>query len=66
MGDAGEGLVDAEGRAQERMDELAREREERQQPPVERSGGCARVGVASARASRSRAPTRSIRAGARN
>src|SRR3954466_2997897 len=31
MGDAGEGLVDAEGRAQERMDELARERAERQE-----------------------------------
>ena len=26
MGDAGEGLVDAEARVQERMDELARER----------------------------------------
>ena len=29
MGDAGEGLIDADSRIQERMDELAREREER-------------------------------------
>ena len=29
MGDAGEGLVDAEARVQERLDELARERSER-------------------------------------
>jgi hypothetical protein len=29
MGDAGEGLIDAESRIQERMDELARERAER-------------------------------------
>lgn len=29
MGDAGEGLVDAEARAQERRDEIEREREER-------------------------------------
>ena len=29
MGDAGEGLVDAESRVQERLEELAREREER-------------------------------------
>ena len=29
MGDAGEGLVDAEARVQERLDELARERAER-------------------------------------
>ena len=29
MGDAGEGLIDAESRIQERMDELARERAEK-------------------------------------
>jgi hypothetical protein len=29
MGDAGEGLIDADSRIQERMDELARERAER-------------------------------------
>ena len=29
MGDAGEGLIDADSRIQERMDELARQREER-------------------------------------
>jgi len=29
MGDSGEGLIDADSRIQERMDELAREREER-------------------------------------
>ena len=30
MGDAGEGLIDADSRIQERMDELARERAEKQ------------------------------------
>jgi hypothetical protein len=34
MGDAGEGLVDAEARVQERLDELARERSERKTPVV--------------------------------
>ncbi|MEO7192643.1 MAG: hypothetical protein ABI051_16445 [Vicinamibacterales bacterium] len=34
MGDAGEGLVDAESRIQERMEELERERAERHGPPV--------------------------------
>jgi hypothetical protein len=33
MGDAGEGLVDAEARIQERMDELERERSARAAPP---------------------------------
>jgi len=32
MGDAGEGLIDAESRIQERMEELARARAERDQP----------------------------------
>ena len=31
MGDAGEGLIDAESRIQERMEELARERAERRE-----------------------------------
>jgi hypothetical protein len=31
MGDAGEGLIDAEARIQERMDELARQRAERRE-----------------------------------
>jgi hypothetical protein len=35
MGDAGEGLVDAEGRIQERMEELQREREQAKRPRVE-------------------------------
>jgi hypothetical protein len=34
MGDAGEGLVDAESRIQERLEEVARERAERRQTPV--------------------------------
>ena len=34
MGDAGEGLIDAESRIQERMDELARERAERRSEVV--------------------------------
>jgi hypothetical protein len=34
MGDAGEGLVDAEARAQERMDELAAARRERAGEPI--------------------------------
>jgi len=34
MGDAGEGLVDAESRVQERLEELAREREERPRAQV--------------------------------
>lgn len=34
MGDSGEGLVDAEGRIQERMEELQRERERARQPRV--------------------------------
>ena len=33
MGDAGEGLVDAESRVQERLEELARERAERPRQP---------------------------------
>jgi hypothetical protein len=33
MGDAGEGLVDAESRIQERLEEVARERAERRQTP---------------------------------
>jgi hypothetical protein len=32
MGDAGEGLVDAESRIQERMEELERDRAEKRQP----------------------------------
>ena len=34
MGDAGEGLIDAESRIQERMEELQRERAARQAPVV--------------------------------
>jgi hypothetical protein len=34
MGDSGEGLVDAEGRIQERMEELQREREQARRPRV--------------------------------
>jgi hypothetical protein len=34
MGDAGEALIDAESRIQERMEELAREREERARPEM--------------------------------
>jgi hypothetical protein len=34
MGDAGEGLIDADSRIQERMDELARERAERRSVSV--------------------------------
>ena len=34
MGDAGEGLIDAEGRIQERMEELARERRPTAVKPV--------------------------------
>jgi hypothetical protein len=34
MGDAGEGLIDADSRIQERMDELARERAERRSVAV--------------------------------
>jgi hypothetical protein len=34
MGDAGEGLIDADSRIQERMDELARERAERRSEVV--------------------------------
>jgi len=34
MGDSGEGLIDADSRIQERMDELAREREERRNVSV--------------------------------
>jgi hypothetical protein len=34
MGDAGEGLIDADSRIQERMDELASERERRQRAAV--------------------------------
>ena len=35
MGDSGEGLIDNEGRIQERMDELQRNRERARQPAVE-------------------------------
>lgn len=34
MGDAGEALIDAESRIQERMEELAREREERSRQEI--------------------------------
>ena len=34
MGDSGEGLVDAEGRIQERMEEMQREREQLRRPQV--------------------------------
>jgi hypothetical protein len=34
MGDAGEGLIDADSRLQERMDELARAREDRRRAEV--------------------------------
>ena len=34
MGDAGEGLVDAEARIQERMEELQLEREQARRPPI--------------------------------
>ena len=34
MGDAGEALIDAESRIQERMEELARERAERSRPEI--------------------------------
>ena len=34
MGDSGEGLVDAEGRIQERMEEMQREREQALRPRV--------------------------------
>ena len=37
MGDAGEGLVDNEARAQERRDELERARQERRSPGVDTS-----------------------------
>ena len=43
MGDAGEGLVDAEARAQERMDELARERTVRSKKPPRGPAGRSRV-----------------------
>jgi hypothetical protein len=34
MGDAGEGLIDADGRIQERMEELERERSQQRAKPV--------------------------------
>ena len=34
MGDAGEGLIDAESRIQERLEDLERERDERRNPTV--------------------------------
>jgi hypothetical protein len=34
MGDAGEGLIDADSRIQERLEDLEREREERRNPAV--------------------------------
>jgi len=34
MGDSGEGLIDQDSRIQERMEELAREREERNAPEI--------------------------------
>ena len=37
MGDAGEGLIDAESRIQERMEELERERTERRHQDVRRA-----------------------------
>ena len=44
MGDAGEGLIDAEARIQERMEELERERTERRHQDVRNR---TRVGVTS-------------------
>ena len=38
MGDAGEGLVDAQARIQERAEEMERQRRERQQVPPASSG----------------------------
>lgn len=43
MGDAGEGLVDAEARIQERMDELERERSARSAPPPQNPEAASRV-----------------------
>jgi len=43
MGDAGEGLVDAEARIQERMDELERERSARHAKPPPDPAGASRV-----------------------
>lgn len=43
MGDAGEGLVDAEARIQERMDELERERSARRKAPPPNPEAASRV-----------------------
>jgi hypothetical protein len=43
MGDAGEGLVDAEGRIQERMEELARARDARRRQVVRNPAAVNRV-----------------------
>ena len=43
MGDAGEGLVDAEARIQERMDELERERSTRRAKPPRDPAAAGRV-----------------------
>jgi hypothetical protein len=43
MGDAGEGLVDAEARIQERMDELERERSARRAKPPRDPAAAGRV-----------------------
>ena len=43
MGDAGEGLVDAEARIQERMDELERERSARHAKPPRDPAAASRV-----------------------
>jgi hypothetical protein len=39
MGDAGEGLIDADSRIQERLEDLEREREERRGPAVKNPEG---------------------------
>jgi hypothetical protein len=39
MGDAGEGLIDADSRIQERLEDLEREREERRNPVVKNPEG---------------------------
>lgn len=39
MGDAGEGLIDADSRIQERLEDLERERQERRNPSVKNPEG---------------------------
>lgn len=50
MGDAGEGLIDAEARIQERLDDVARQREERQHVPLDPQTTQARESLRLARA----------------